>query len=116
VCLDHLYDRLAQYFGRHAKKGEPRVQIQLIPSYGMQIVDDSIACVPNGLLFNVDGRSSGNSAAAVNEPAGGKNKHRALKALREEAKVEAQGMTAYFKGAGKIVFYESAKIPPAATV
>lgn len=49
VCRDHYLKRLA-----HSQENG-RVLIQLIPSAGMDIEAESIACVPDGLIFNVDG-------------------------------------------------------------
>ena len=49
VCRDHFLRRLA-----HSQEAG-KVLIQLIPSAGMSIDDASIACVQNGLIFNVDG-------------------------------------------------------------
>lgn len=49
ICLDHLAQRLA----KDPEKG--RIQIQLIPSAGMDIKVAGIACITNGVLFNVDG-------------------------------------------------------------
>jgi hypothetical protein len=56
VCLDHGVSRLANYYGGKASPGEPKVQIQLIPSWGMSIGGGG-PCIPNGdgLVFNVDG-------------------------------------------------------------
>jgi hypothetical protein len=65
VCRDHLLKRLHKfYFGdpagnpavaRTASKTDPRVQVQLIPSWGAHIDRKAICCVENGLIFNVDG-------------------------------------------------------------
>lgn len=49
VCRDHYLKRLA-----HSEEAG-KVLIQLVPSAGMSIEDASIACVQNGLIFNVDG-------------------------------------------------------------
>ena len=49
VCRDHHLERLA-----HSQEAG-RVLIQLIPSAGMSIKDAGIACVPDGIVFNVDG-------------------------------------------------------------
>jgi len=54
VCLDHAQERLKGYYGGgKAAKGEPMVQVQLIPSCGMSIQDR--CCAVTGLVFNVDG-------------------------------------------------------------
>lgn len=49
VCRDHYLGRLA-----HSQE-HGRVQIQLVPSCGMSIEDNSISCVDEGVVFNVDG-------------------------------------------------------------
>ena len=49
VCRDHFLRRLAH----SQEKG--KVLIQLVPSAGMSIDDDAIACVADGVVFNVDG-------------------------------------------------------------
>ncbi len=49
VCRDHYLRRLASSKERH------RALIQLVPSAGMQIVAESAACAPGGIIFNVDG-------------------------------------------------------------
>jgi hypothetical protein len=53
VCLDHDKRRLDNYYkGNKAKKGEPKVQVHLISSGGMDI--GTPCCVDDGLVFNVD--------------------------------------------------------------
>lgn len=49
VCRDHALGRLA-----HSPEGG-KVQIQLIPSCGMNIENDSVGGVTGGIVFNVDG-------------------------------------------------------------
>jgi len=49
VCRDHYLKRLA-----HSEESG-KVQIQLVPSAGMSIEESSVACVRDGLVFNVDG-------------------------------------------------------------
>ncbi len=63
VCRDHLIGRLA-----HSSEGG-KVQIQLIPSWGAWIERQSLACVPGGIVFNVDG-SKGTSDLLVRSGAG----------------------------------------------
>lgn len=52
ICLDHLNGRLRD---SPLAKGDPRIQIQLIPSAGAFIKQASVACMQGGLIFNVDG-------------------------------------------------------------
>ncbi|MEH0018047.1 MAG: hypothetical protein V6Z89_00270 [Desulfobacter sp.] len=52
VCLDHLESRLRK---SPQNLGENMIQIQLIPSAGMEIKDQSIVAMKNGLVFNCDG-------------------------------------------------------------
>jgi hypothetical protein len=58
VCLDHGNARLANYYKNSVQPGEPKVQIHLIPSWGMWIGNDhgEPCTVDNGLVFNVDGQ------------------------------------------------------------
>jgi hypothetical protein len=58
VCLDHGYSRLGDFYDKGVAKGDPKVQILLIPSWGMSIGRGKVACVPNGVVFNVDGGRS----------------------------------------------------------
>lgn len=58
VCLDHAYHRLKNYYDYHANNGDPKVQIHLIPSWGMTITGGKICCVDKGFVFNVDGSRS----------------------------------------------------------
>lgn len=60
VCLDHAKDRLWSFYAGASKRaGDPKVQVQLIPSWGMSIggsdAGREVTTVPNGLVFNVDG-------------------------------------------------------------
>ncbi len=65
VCLDHLAGRLA------ADADRGRIQIQLIPSAGAYInKTNGVACVSNGILFNVDGGGGAQISVAVNAPGG----------------------------------------------
>lgn len=52
ICLDHLNGRLRD---SPPAKGNPRIQVQLIPSAGAFIQESSVACMQGGLIFNVDG-------------------------------------------------------------
>lgn len=51
VCLDHAEARLRS---SRVGRGSSFVQIQLIPSAGMDINDDAVATATEGLIFNVD--------------------------------------------------------------
>jgi hypothetical protein len=53
VCLDHAENRLHRHYVKKTL-GEPRVQIVLIPSWGMNIAGGAVVGVENGLVFNVD--------------------------------------------------------------
>jgi hypothetical protein len=60
VCLDHAKDRLWNFYnGPNKRAGDPKVQVQLIPSWGMSIggsdAGKEVSALPNGLIFNVDG-------------------------------------------------------------
>jgi hypothetical protein len=55
VCLDHGNARLANYYKNSlAAGGEPKIQVQLVPSCGMSIKAPSRCCVTGGYVFNVD--------------------------------------------------------------
>jgi len=76
VCRDHLLKRLHLfYFGnpvanppvaRTVAKSDPRVQVQLIPSWGAWIDRNSICCVEDGLIINVDGAKTLTAARVWN--------------------------------------------------
>ncbi len=54
ICLDHLNGRLRD---SPPAKGDPLIQVHLIPSAGARIKETSVACMKGGLIFNVDGHS-----------------------------------------------------------
>jgi hypothetical protein len=56
VCLDHGKNRLANFYAGPATAGDPKVQVHLIPSWGMSIGAGAICCPPDGAVFNVDGQ------------------------------------------------------------
>lgn len=51
ICLDHSRSRLR----KHLSQDKP-IQIQIIPSCGMQIKQKSVVATTNGLVFNCDGQ------------------------------------------------------------
>jgi hypothetical protein len=63
ICRDHLQGKLKRYYAGDsttglaaaASPGDPKVQVQLIPSWGAFIKDESIVGVDGVLVFNVDG-------------------------------------------------------------
>jgi hypothetical protein len=65
VCRDHLIGRL-----KHSPEAG-KVLIQLVPSCGANVEFDAIACVPDGIIFNVDGSESGPLSDVVVNSAGG---------------------------------------------
>ncbi len=93
VCLDHAKNRLSRFYDHHcedcyprylqtydsggncpicskalkrsAASGDPKVQIHLIPSWGMTIGGGKVVCVANGPVFNVDGARAGRANASV---------------------------------------------------
>ena len=56
ICLDHYKERVKTY--ADTTQGLQVPQIHLITSAGAEIVEDGVFTVPNGLMFNVDGRGS----------------------------------------------------------
>ncbi len=65
VCLDHLARRLNHFYQHSAASGDPKVQVLLIPSWGMTI-KAQCRTVSNAVLFNVDG-SRTESVARLND-------------------------------------------------
>src|SRR5262249_53704848 len=64
VCLDHIARRVeGGPKGRLAPYAD-KVQLQLIPSFGMTI-KNGLFCMNGGVVFNVDGRRSGTSEVKV---------------------------------------------------
>jgi len=61
VCLDHYKSRIR----RNRYPDTNLVQIQLIPSCGMQIVEPSIVAGPGGYVFNCDGQYDELDAASI---------------------------------------------------
>jgi len=53
VCLDHALKRLRK---SPPGRNQAFVQLQLIPSAGMEIIDEAVVAVKNGLVMNCDGR------------------------------------------------------------
>lgn len=88
VCRDHYLGRLA-HSPEHGK-----VQIQLVPSCGMAIEDNSVSCVADGIVFNVDG-STPHVQVRVNSN------------LIPDPTEEAHAVS----GAGTVRLYEPARIP-----
>lgn len=67
VCRDHCVNRLHDYLTKHARPGEPKPQIHLIPCWGMSIDLGPVCTVKDGLVFLVDG-PKGPDACVVGEP------------------------------------------------
>jgi hypothetical protein len=123
VCLDHqsifaplnkVIGRLRDYYDNHAVAGEPKVQVQLIPSCGMSIKKDAICCVNNGLIFNVDGNGKdGWSDARVNNGGSGifinKQSEKILKLSGKDWWTITHKN--YFKKHGLIRVYDKKKTP-----
>ena len=55
ICLDHAKHRLVRACARSGAK----VQVQLVPSGGMEIHEESICVEPGGLVFHCDGLKKG---------------------------------------------------------
>lgn len=52
ICLDHLMKRLRN---SPPAVGEQAIQLQIVPSAGMDVKDESVVAVKNGFVFNCDG-------------------------------------------------------------
>jgi len=64
VCLDHAHTKATPMSGGRLAKYADKIQLQLIPSYGMDI-RNGLYCMKNGVVFNVDGRNNGTSEVVV---------------------------------------------------
>lgn len=67
VCLDHAKNKLYDFYAAGPGPGTPRVQVHLIPSWGMSIDQGHRCGVTNALIFNVDG-PNGSAAAQLTAP------------------------------------------------
>lgn len=67
ICLDHGEERL---INSPQAPGQNYLQMQMIPSCGMSIVESSVAVITGGIIFNVDGlyrgKQRGKSALSIN--------------------------------------------------
>ena len=76
VCLDHLLKRLRQ---SPPARNNSHVQVQLIPSAGMSIQDQSVVACTNGYVFNTDGHNR-SDAKKVTSACSGKSTNARLSA------------------------------------
>ncbi|MGM0593961.1 MAG: hypothetical protein ACQETD_05425 [Pseudomonadota bacterium] len=126
LCLDHGVGRLQK---SPQLPGDKQVQIQLIPSCGMQIQSDSVITADGGLIFNCDGGGFGNSVAKLTSI--GSPPVHSLKpvvsqqslpvcddpvdlALSPPLAVDIELL--YADGAGQVVIYPQQEPPPPLTV
>jgi len=89
VCRDHYLRRLA------SSQQRSRALIQLVPSAGMSIEAESVACVQGGIVFNVDGVTP----------------HVDVKVNSNTAPAPVEVTPSTSAGAGMIVLYEPLNIP-----
>lgn len=90
-----------------SEAGDPKIQIHLIPSWGMSIDNGKIACIAKGLVFNVDGSRSDSELRFYADPQqGGKSVISVGNKDVKDPKLEG-----YFENNGKIVIYSQQKIP-----
>ncbi len=66
VCLDHIYNKLYDFYANSAENGDPKVQVFLLPSWGMRLQRGPCSGLPNALLFNVDGPEGSEVAVLPN--------------------------------------------------
>lgn len=66
VCLDHIYNKLYDFYANSAENGDPKVQVFLLPSWGMRLRRAACSGLPNALLFNVDGPDGSDVAVLPN--------------------------------------------------
>jgi hypothetical protein len=68
VCLDHAKNKLYDFYKPTAPPtGTPKVQVHLIPSWGMSIDQGNRVGVPGARIFNVDG-PAGSFAGKLGNP------------------------------------------------
>lgn len=103
VCLDHAMGRL-----RGAPSRGAQVQVHLIPSAGMTILDDRVVCMKDGLIFNVDPAqadlrtNTGTFAAPRTTP---------VAALSTHAHPRKSPWTHVFQSDGQVLVYPTQRVP-----
>jgi hypothetical protein len=127
VCLDHLEQRLRK---SPVAYGEKRIQIQLVPSAGMDIKEPSVVAIKGGLVFNCDGSyilghgkdiGAHSQAAAVTTMCSGSSTSATLKykdwyIAQELNGAGFPGIDRYYaKGPGQLHVYEPMAIPSVST-
>jgi hypothetical protein len=123
ICLDHLMQRLRK---SPPSKMQRRIQIQLIPSAGMDIKAQSVIACRNGHVFNCDGGSGGHSAVSTVSKAVPENAALAstatLKTVAIKQRVDlpavANGVTVskFYNNTGQLHIYPSLAVPAATYV
>ncbi|HHJ14834.1 MAG TPA: hypothetical protein ENJ79_10790 [Gammaproteobacteria bacterium] len=125
VCLDHGQGRLQR---SPQLPGEDQVQLQLIPSCGMQVHADAVITTDDGLVFHCDGGGFGNGVYRVSNA--GSPPHRQLTEVSYESSTDVEDSAVevgappravpigdlYAHGAGKVVVYPAQPCPPRAKV
>ena len=125
ICLDHGDGRLQR---SPQLPGSHQVQLQLIPSCGMEVELDSVVTVEGGLVFNCDGGGYGNGVNRLS--ADGSPPHRQMDpiaALSSNAVPDTpieldsppQAVAVdqlYARGAGSVVIYPPLQVPAPSTV
>lgn len=128
VCKDHSEQRL-----RHSPValGEHRVQVQLVPSAGMSVQQESVVAIARGLVFNCDGlNDQGHANAAGNahteskrvvSMCSGTGTHAQLQDVAPTFQqplnpANFASMNAYYvSGPGELHYYPSEQLPEAST-
>ncbi|MCP3965523.1 MAG: hypothetical protein GY750_12575 [Lentisphaerae bacterium] len=108
ICLDHAMGRL-----RYAppSAAQDLIQVQLIPSAGMYVKKDNIACVNKGLVFNVDGLGSRSHCSLfTNTGLAGAPGMKAVSNWRTH-KPYTQNYFGILKDQGQYLIYEPQDIP-----
>ncbi len=125
VCLDHGDGRLQR---SPQLPGEDQVQLQLIPSCGMEVNEDAVITADNGLVFHCDGGGFGNGVYQMSNA--GSPPHRQLTAVSAESSTGVEGSAVevgsppravpidnlYADGAGAVVVYPAQPCPSQAKV
>lgn len=116
VCLDHGQGRLLQFYASNPPAGTPRVQVQLIPSYGMSINAATVVCVTGGIAFNVDGKNHGTSAVRVNKRKPGEPPLEPQQPLPRGKRITVSVGHFFEADTGEVRVYPAVDLPPAATL
>ncbi len=122
VCLDHLEGRLQQ---SPQLVGETEVQVQLVPSCGASVEEESVIAQQGGYIFNVDGYRTSAHANLFEVATPLVKLPRAMNGAVNITTVNLENVSPpktvpvsslYAHGSGSIAIYAPVPVPPARTV